>query len=83
MRERWDGERWDGERWDGEKVHRRDGLAMVSEERQLTDFRQERSVVGPFSGLTCKAILEQTKTELPSNTVQLRHTGVTLGSGVL
>jgi hypothetical protein len=30
-----------GERWDGEKVHRRDGLAMVSEERQLPDFRQK------------------------------------------
>ena len=71
------------ERWDGEEVHRRDGLAMVSEERQLADFRQERSVVGPFSGLMCKAILEQAKTELPSNTVQLRHTGVTMGSGVL
>jgi hypothetical protein len=51
-----------GERWDGEKVHRRDGLAMVSEVRQLADFRQERSVVGPFSRLTCKAILEQAKT---------------------
>jgi hypothetical protein len=42
-----------------------------------------RSVVGLFSGLTCKAILEQAKTELPPNTVQLRHTGVTIGSGVL
>jgi len=72
-----------GERWDGEKVHRRDGLAMVSEVRQLADFRQKRSLVGPFSGLMFKAILEQAKTELPSNTVQLRHTGVTMGSGVL
>jgi hypothetical protein len=30
-----------------------------------------------------KAILKQAKTELPSDTVQLRHTGVTTGSGVL
>ena len=57
------------ERWDGEEVNRCDGLAMVSEERQLADFRQERSVVGPFCGLMCKAILEQAKTELPSNCV--------------
>ena len=41
------------------------------------------SVVGPFSGLMRKAILKQAKTELPSDTVQLRHTGVTMGSGVL
>ena len=72
-----------GERRDGEKVHRRDGLAMVSEVRQLADFRQERSVVGAFSALTRKAILEQAKTSLPSNTVPLRHTGFTMGSGVL
>jgi hypothetical protein len=50
-----------GKRWDGEKAHRRDGLAMVSEVRQLADFRLERSVVGVFSGLTCKVILEQAK----------------------
>jgi hypothetical protein len=30
-----------------------------------------------------KAILKQTKTELTSDTVQLRHTGVTTASGVL
>jgi len=48
-------------RWDGEKVHRRDGFAIVSEIRQLADFRQERSVVGALSALTCKAILEQAK----------------------
>jgi hypothetical protein len=30
-----------------------------------------------------KAILKQTKTELTSDTVQLRHTGVTTGHGVL
>jgi hypothetical protein len=30
-----------------------------------------------------KAILKQAKTELPSDTVQLRHTGGTTGSGVL
>jgi hypothetical protein len=34
-------------------------------------------VVGAFSGLTRKAILKQAKTELPSDTVQLCHTGVT------
>jgi hypothetical protein len=37
----------------------------------------------PFSGLIRKAILTQAKTGLPSDTVQLRHTGVTTGSGVL
>ena len=41
------------------------------------------SVVGPFSALMRKAILKQAKTELPSDAVQLRHTGVTMGSGVL
>ena len=41
------------------------------------------SVVGPFSGLMRKAILKQAKTERPSDTVQLRHTGFTMGSGVL
>ena len=46
-------------------------------------FRLEWSVVGPFFGLMRKAILKQTKTELTSDTVQLRHTGVTTGSGVL
>jgi hypothetical protein len=34
-----------------------------------------------LSGLIRKAILTQAKTELPSDTVQLRHTGVTTGSG--
>jgi hypothetical protein len=33
--------------------------------------------------LTRKAILKQAKRELPSDTVPLRHTGVTTGSGVL
>jgi hypothetical protein len=36
-----------------------------------------------FFGLMRKAILKQAKTEFPSDTVQLRHTGVTTGSGVL
>jgi hypothetical protein len=30
-----------------------------------------------------KAMLKHAKTELPSDTVQARHTGVTTGSGVL
>jgi hypothetical protein len=30
-----------------------------------------------------KANLKQAKNELPSDTVQLRHTGVAMGSGVL
>jgi hypothetical protein len=50
---------------------------------EFADFSQERSVLGPFSGLMRKAILKRAKTERPSSTVPLRHTGVTTGSGVL
>jgi hypothetical protein len=46
-------------------------------------FRLKWSVVGPFFGLMRNAILKQTKTELTSDTVQLRHTGVTTRSSVL
>ena len=34
------------ERWDGEKVHRSNGLAMASEERQPSLHREERARLG-------------------------------------
>jgi len=49
----------------------------------LGEFRLWWSVVGPFSVSCGRRFLKQAKTELPSDTVQLRHTRVTTGSGVL
>jgi hypothetical protein len=71
-----------GERWHGEKVLRRDGLAMVSEDVSSRTFGR-KGVSSALFSVSRARILEQAKTELPPNTVQLRHTGVTMGSGFL